>query len=311
MPMAAPEPRRVTAARALQWLVQALNVGARNARALFGGAGLGLACLYLLLVAVLAVLGPNAEPAKQTIDARAFFRAAAPVYLLMLLTFPLLLGGVVHLIDRVERGEPVRALDVFAPLRDAQRAGALIAVGLLQAAISSLTLVVVMLLTGDDFWTNYLRAIQEMVNGRVGTPPQPRHPVLLALVQLTYNYTIVITTLLSVPLVVCSGLGISGAFLGSLRAAARNLVPNLVAAAIVIAAVFAAGFAFLLVTAVAAQVGALIHAGIGAFIAAALTFVFATVLITLLMAAAYFAWRDMFGAPDADAMPPPTTHIAA
>lgn len=307
-----PEPRRVGAMRAIDWLTRALNIGTRNARALFGGAGLGVASLYLLLVLVLAVLQPAAAPAAQGIDARAVLRAAMPVFVLMVLTFPLLLGGVVHLIDLAERGEPVRALDVFAPLRDGRRASALIAIGLLQTAISLLALVAVMLLTGDDFWTDYLRAVQEQVNGRVGTPPEVRHPLLLSLVQMVFNYISVVTTLLSVPLVVCSGLGITGAFLGSLRAAARNLVPNLVAGAIVVAVVIAAGFVFLLVTAVATQVGSLLHPTVGGLIAATLTFVFATVLITLMMAAAYFAWRDMFGDDEArDGTPAVVTHIAA
>lgn len=307
-----PEPRLVASVRAISWLTQALNIGTRNARALFGGAGLGVACLYLTLVAVMAVLQPPAASSVQTIDAQAILRAAAPVFVLMLLAFPLLLGGVVHLIDRTERGETVRALDVFAPLRDGRKVGALVAIGLLQVAISLMTLVAVMLLTGDDFWTDYMRAVQEVVNGRVGTPPDVRHPILLSLVQMVFNYISVITTLLSVPLVVCSGLGISGAFLGSLRAAARNLVPNLVAAAIVIAVVIAAGFVFVLITALAGQIGSLVHAAVGGLIVAALTFVFATVLITLLMAAAYFAWRDMFGDDTtADATPAPVTQIAA
>lgn len=297
-----PQPRRVPVARALGWLTAAANVGARGGRALFAGTALGIAALYLLLTLLLAVLSPPPPAAGAAVDVAAALRAVAPVFVVMLLAFPLLLGGIVHLVDLSERGAPLRPLDVFAPLRDPRRVRALAAIGLLQVALSAIAIALVMALAGNDFWNDYFVALREAVNGRAATPPQPRHPVLLSVVQLVFNYLSAATMLLSVPLVVCSGLGISAAFMGSLRAALRNLAPNLVASAVVVAVMLAAAVAFAIVAALAASIGALLHASIGALLVAALTLVFATVVLTLLMAAAYHAWRDMFG-PDAPEAP--------
>lgn len=301
VPLPAPEPRRVPVARALGWLTSAINVGARGGRAVFGGTALGIAALYLLLTVMLAVLSPP-QAAGAAVDVTAALRAIAPVFVVMLLAFPLLLGGVVHLVDLAERGAPVRPVDVFAPLRDGRRVRALAAVGLLQVALAAIVMALVTLLGGDDFWSEYMQAVQQLVNGQAATPPQPRHPLLMSAMQMVFNYFSAATMLLSVPLVVCSGLGISAAFVGSLRAALRNLVPNLVAAAVVVAVVVAAVVAFAVVAALAGSIGALVHASVGALLVAALTLAFATVMLTLLMAAAYHAWRDMFGP---DAPPPP------
>lgn len=296
IPPGAPQPRRVPVARALAWLTSALNVGARGGRALFAGTALGIGTLYLLLAAMLAVLSPPAPVSGATLDVAAALRAAVPVFVVMLLAFPLLLGGIVHLVDLAERGAPVKPTDVFAPLRDGRQARALAGVGLLQVALSIIAVAVVMALTGDDFWSDYWTAVQEVMNGRTPTAPQPRHPFLLSLVQLAFNYISTATMLLCIPLVVCSGLGISHAFVGSVRAAVRNFVPNMIAAMVVVAVVLAAVFGFVLVASIAGAIGALVHASVGALIVAALTLLFATIMLTLLMAAAYHAWRDMFGA---------------
>ena len=116
------EIRKLPIGQGLAWFRQAIDLGARNPRAVFGAALLFLLALYAvaLVFAIVGamVVGQGAAPAAgKGPDFRDALIVAAPLFLVVMVLAPILLGGLMHVIRETESGRPVRARDVFLPLR--------------------------------------------------------------------------------------------------------------------------------------------------------------------------------------------------
>lgn len=298
--------RAVPVGQGLVWFKQAIDLGARNPRAVFGGALLLIGALYLvamafaLLAAVagggMAATGGDAPP-----DIGRVLMAAMPLFLLVMLVVPVLLGGLMHVIREAEAGRPVRARDVFAPLRSAG-GRRLALLGLVQIALALVGGLLMVLLAGGDYWRDYMAAMQGAMQGSLPAMLQPDNPGLLFLVQLVFNYFSYALMLLSIPLMLFSGQALGGALRDALRAAVRNVGANLLAGVLFAGALLLGMLVTLLVGGLLALVGNLVHAAVGSLLTALVLLGFAAVVLVLVVGGAYLAWRDTFG--DA-ALPPP------
>lgn len=135
------EIRKLPIGQGLAWFRQAIDLGARNPRAVFGAALLFLLALYAvaLVFAIVGamVVGQDATPAAgQGPDLRDALIVAAPPFLLVLVLVPILLGGFMHVIRETESGRPGHARDVLLQLRSpaGRRLGGL---GLLPVAFTA------------------------------------------------------------------------------------------------------------------------------------------------------------------------------
>ena len=131
--------RALPVAQGLAWFKQAIDLGSRNPRAVFGAAMLMILALYtaaMLMALVLAVMvGAGSATAGQAPDLRLVMAVAIPLTLLVMFLVPILLGGLMHVVREAEAGRPVRARDVFAPLRSAH-GRSLALLGLVQIAMT-------------------------------------------------------------------------------------------------------------------------------------------------------------------------------
>ena len=300
--------RRLPASQGLVWFRQAIDLGAKNPRAVFGAALLAIASLYtaaLLMVLVLATLMLGGKAVGSNPDLGVVMAVALPLTLAIMVLVPVLLGGLMHVIRETEAGRKVRARDVFAPLRNAQ--GRRLAwLGLVQVVLAVIGGLVMMAIAGGDYWHDYMQAMQSVMQGAAPVLPEPQHPGLLFLVQMAFNYFSYALMLFSIPLMLFSGCNVSTALRHALRASVINLSANLLVGVLFLGALMLAAFVVLLVAGLLGVIGNLIHAVVGSLLMMLAMVGFAAVVLVLLAGASYLAWRDTFS--DA-ASSPPVTHI--
>lgn len=291
--------RKVPISQGLAWFRQAIDLGARNPRAVFGAAVLFLVALYavalLFAIAAAVVVGQDASQATDTVpDLQAALTVAVPLFLVVMLLVPILLGGLMHVIREAESGRPVRARDVFLPLRTS--AGRRLAgIGLVQVALTAVGGVLVAALAGDDYWRNYAAAMQAAMQGHMEQVPQPNHPGLLMLLQMLLNYFSYVLVMFAIPLMLFSGARLGDAVKATLQAGLRNLAANLLAGVMFVAALIAAGVAFAVVVLLLGLVGGAVHPVLGSLLVALAGLGFVAVVLVLLVGGGYLAWRDTFG----------------
>jgi hypothetical protein len=232
----------------------------------------------------------------------------APLFLVVLLLMPVLFGGVMHVIREAEAGRPVRARDLYAPLRQGA-ARRLALLGLLQLLFGLLGAVVAVTLAGADYWQQYLAALQGAMTGIAPVMPQPAHPGLLLVFQLLFNYFSYAVMLFSIPLMLFSGRTLRDAIVLSLRAALANAGANLLAAGLFLGAVIVAAVLATLLATLANLLGGLVLAQLGVLLELLVLLVFGVVVIVVLTGVAYFAWRDTFEGDTAQ--PPPFVGLEA
>lgn len=283
---------RVPPQRGLAWLVQSVQLGLRQPRAIFGAGLLLVGTLYVLGFLFLAPLRLGSGSGAS--DFSQLLMAALPLFVVMVLLLPVLLGGLMHVIHEAANGRAVRARDLFAPIREG-RARPLALLGGVQLLLAAASTLLVVALAGADYWHDYGEAVKAAMSGSVPVAPQPEHPLLLSFMQLVFNYFSTALMLFCVPLTLFSQATLGDAVRDSLRASVRNFGANMLAGFLFLASVLAITLAVSVVTAVVALVGNALHPMIGALFTLAITMAYGAGLVAMLTASAYFAWRDTFG----------------
>ncbi|NUR21512.1 BPSS1780 family membrane protein [Frateuria sp.] len=283
---------RVPPHRGLAWLVQAARLGLRHPRTIFGAGLLLVATLYatglLFLVPLKFDTGSGAADFSQLL------MAAVPLFVVMVLLLPVLLGGLMHVVHEAASGRPVRARDLFAPIREG-RMRSLILLGGVQILLAAASTLIVAALAGGDYWRDYGEMVKAAMNGSVPVAPQPAHPLLLSLVQLIFNYFSTALMLFCLPLLLFARATLVDAVRDSLKAAVRNIGANMLAGLLFLASVLAVTLAVSVVTAVLVVVSNALHPLVAALLTLGVTLAYGAALVSMLVASAYFAWRDIFG----------------
>jgi len=287
------EIRKLPPSRGLDWFKQAINMGTRNPRAVFGASLLLIVVLYLVaLLALLPAIG-IAQQGK-TPELGSLLTAVAPVFLVVVFLVPILLGGLMHVIREAEAGRPVRATDLFAPLRR-RKAGPLAMLGVIQLVLALIGGVIVVALAGADYWKDYLAAVTGALSGQVPVTPQPDNPMLMLLANVLFNYFSYAIMLLSVPLILFAGNSLGDAVKHSLRASVQNVGANLLAAVLFVLGLIVATLLVLLLVMLVTAVAGLVHKTLATLLAALIFLGFAAAVLVVLVGGAYVAWRDTFG----------------
>lgn len=299
--------RSLPISRAWTWFLEAVNLGVRNPRAVFGAALLMVATLYLLAMAggLLGSLLGGGGTTPSTATLALMLITVIAVFMLV----PVLIGGLMHVIHQSESGHPVQPRDLFAPFRQG-RAGKLAAFGSLQIMAMLLGGLVTTQLAGSEYMTAYSEAVNAILQQKTPAPlPAPAHPGLLFFWQIAFNYLTTTVMLLGIALVALSGKGFGQAVSGGVRAALRNIAPNLFAAALFFIAVMVAGLMLSVVAGVVMLVLGKIFAPLAFIVGLLLAFGFITAVLVVISGGGYLIWRDTF-ADAASSNPPaaPATH---
>lgn len=291
--------RTVGAGHGWKWIVQGVNIGRANPRAVYGATA-----IVALLALVPNVLQAIAQVAFG-LDADTQVMLIGATSLVSIVVYPLLIAGVLHVIDAAEHGRPTRPTDVFAAFTGGN-AGRLVGFGVLMGALYIATFYALVSAFGDgvvDWYMQVLTISQEM-SAQTGpaTPPDlPLPPAGIGpLMALAIFFGVYYATVYAIGLgqVALGGRPVLQAFTDGLGGALRNVLPVVVAAAIAMAGGFALMLAFAMVVTIISVVASLVHPGLAALLVLPLYLILLLILYIVMFGAMYAMWRDVCGPQD-------------
>ena len=297
--------RMVSAGHGWKWLVQGVNVGRGNPRAVYGAIAI-LAALALLPSVLQLVLQQALG-----LDARAQLMVIGAVSLLSMLLYPLLIGGVLRVIDGVEHGRPAQASDIFATFSDG--AGRLMGFGVLMGALYIATFYALISAFGDgviEWYMQVLEISQELnAEGAPATPPElPLPPAGIGpLMALGVLFGLYFATVYAIGLgqVALGRRPVGGAFIDGLGGALKNALPVIVVGALAMAGAFVLLLAFAMVATLITIVAGLLHPALAAFLVLPIYLLLLLALYIVMFGIMYAMWRDICGQPPAPGAPVP------
>ena len=293
--------RSVAMGRGLAWLAESLDVAGKRPATVFGAALLAVTTAVAAAILAGLLLMPSFE---SEVEPTRLLTASLPLFLLAVALQPLLMAGLLVVIARVERGEPVAANAVF----DGFRGGRLLplaSLGLIQIAAAALNLSMLGLLGGDGYLDRYLDAMTHLMSGGELDPsaiPVPEHGGLLNLSNLLINALAMALLAFSVPQVALAGLGPWAALTTAFAAILRNLPALALATLIGIVGLFVSALVLGLASALLGGLGNLISTALPTVLVFAVLVAWMLALVTILAGATYLAWRDILA--DGQGSPP-------
>jgi len=276
-----------------RWLKHGINLGRHNPKAIFGAVALvALVALIPSLIQVLLQYGLKLE-------AESVLMVVGLTTLASIFIYPLLIGGVLRVIDASENGRPTQATAVFDTFKPGHGAGRLIGFGVLLTVLYIGAFVAMIAMLGVDFFSWYAQVISMAMQTPAATPADvPAMPDGLGtvmafgvLVGLFFGgvYTI------GFGQVALANRGIGESLADGATGTLKNVLPIVVAAIIVILGFIAMIIAFALVGMLLALIGAMLHPTVALILIAPLYIAFLLVLYVVMFGAMYYMWRDVAG----------------
>lgn len=276
------------------WLKQGINLGRNNPKAIFGAVAL-VALVALIPSVIQIVLQQGLKLGPESV-----LSVVGMMTLVSIVIYPLLIGGVLRVIDASEQGRPTHATAVFDTFKPGNGAGRLVGFGVLLTVLYIAAFVAVIAMLGKDFFGWYLQVLSTAMQAQTPTTPGTLPPMpdglgmVMAfgvLVGLFFGgvYTI------GFGQVALGGRGIGEALGDGVKGTLKNVLPIVVAAIIVICGFIAIALVFALVGMLFAVIGNMVHPMLGLLLLAPLYIGFLLVLYVVMFGAMYFMWRDVAG----------------
>lgn len=277
-----------------RWLMNAINLGRNNPKAVFGAAALSM--VLMLVPSLLTV------PLQMT-GTQSAGRMAAVIAISML--FGLLLaplyGGLLSIIDAAERGRPARATDVFAPYRAGGGAVRMIgfALGMLVVYAAIVAIVLGVVGTGIIHWYTEVLAAQAAKSTTMPALPAGfGTAVALFAVFWLLVMGVYAVGFGQVALAGRSPLAaLKDGFVGSIK----NLLPLLMLVVGLFVAWIAVALAVIVLVGIAALLAKLVGAWVLFVVAVPVYIALILALYVVMFGVMYFMWRDICGGSDMSA----------
>jgi hypothetical protein len=294
--------RTVGPAAGFNWVRRAINLGAGNPMAVFGGAALFLVAIIgaaIPLSLLVGVFAANLQPG-----------GVAALLLSLAITLPILLlaaclmVGYLRVIDAVEGGRPASALDTFRGFGDLQTALRAFLLLLALAVVQNALIAGIVMVFSPGLAAWYAELMQAQASGEpptamAMTPPDGSgFAILLAMLMALLVYAVQSIGLCQV---ILRGRGLGAALSDGATGAVRNLLALLVLAVVAIAAAIAAGIALVLVALVVGLLSNLLGSWIAVVLGVPLYIVLLVAVVVVSFGVMYHLWRDVAGGPDAAA----------
>lgn len=291
--------RALAPGAAFGWLKQAISLGRGNPRAVFGAVALLAAAVLLPSVVQLTVqYGLRLGPAQ-------IQWVVGAMTLLMVTVYPLLIGGLLRVIDDAEHGRPTRSLALFDTFRPGHGAGRLVVFGVLLSAINLAMFTAVIALFGPAlpaWYTQLVAASADPENTAAMQAAIQAAPDGLGIVMALG----LLAGLLSGGMyaigfgqVAIGDRSVGAAFADALAGTLKNLLPIVVLGAVAFFGMLAFVFIMALLLALLSAIGALVHPALSMALMLPVYLLMVLVLYVLLFGVMYFMWRDVCAAPEA------------
>ena len=280
------------------WLKRAINLGHGNPKAVFGGAALlVVASLLPSLVTMPVQLGmaTDGPPDMKVFGALMLFSMVAGLFLVPLF------AGYLRVIDATERGQPIRARDVFALYREGQTLR-LVGYGLAMLVVYSAVIAIVLVAAGGGIATWYMQVLTAQSGG---TPPTALPAGFGLAIFLFGVFGLLVMGVYSISLgqVALGGRSVLGAIGDGLVGSLKNVLPMLVFAVSLVVAWIVAGIALAIFVLLATLLAKLVGAWLLIVVLVPAYIVLVLAMFAVMFGAMYHLWRDVCG----DATPAPGT----
>lgn len=282
----------------LGWLRQAINLGRSNPRAVFGA--VALLALIALLPSVLQlvlqqVLGLGASQ---------LINVVGLLSLLMLVLYPLLIGGLLRVIDDAEHGRATHATAMFDTFRSGAGAGRLVGFGVLMTLVYVVALGAVVMLFGPGLFDWYMQVLDATMRGdqaAVAAAAQAVPDGLGTVMALGTLVGLFCTGVYAVGFgqVALGDRPVLGALGDGIAGTLKNLLPIVILAAVAFGGLIVFMGIVALVLAVLVGIGSLVHPMLGTVLALPVYLGMLLVLYVVMFGVMYFMWRDVCAVPDA------------
>ena len=277
-----------------RWLMNAINLGRNNPKAVFGAAALSMLLMLVpsLLTVPLQMTGTQSAGRMATVIAISmlFGLLLAPLY-----------GGLLSIIDAAERGRPARATDVFAPYRAGGGAVRMIgfALGMLVVYAAIVAIVLGVVGTGIIHWYTEVLAAQAAKSTTMPALPAGfGTAVALFAVFWLLVMGVYAVGFGQVALAGRSPLAaLKDGFVGSIK----NLLPLLMLVVGLFVAWIAVALAVIVLVGIAALLAKLVGAWVLFVVAVPVYIALILALYVVMFGVMYFMWRDICGGSDMSA----------
>lgn len=296
--------RAVSPGGGWRWFRQAIDLGRSNPKAIFGAVALlALIALIPSMIQMLLQFGLGLGPEVVMVVIGLTTLASIVVY-------PLLIGGLLRVIDAAENGRATHASAIFDTFHAGGDRARLIGFGLLMTAIYLGVFLLVVSLFGKDFMDWYWKLITAAQAQQAGGAPMP--PELLALPE-GFGQVMALGSLFALFMGGVYAIGFGQVALGgrSLGAALgdgvggtlKNVLPMLVLVVLAVAAMFALALVVSLVGGILMLFGSLVHPSLGLLLVMPVYIGMLLVVYVVMFGVMYHMWRDICGEQTAKAPP--------
>lgn len=283
------------------WLMQAVNIGRSNPRAVFGAVAL-LALVGLVPSVIQLVLQSGLG-----LGTTASLGVMAACTLAMVVVYPLLIGGVLRVIDAAEHGRPTHAAALFDTFRAGSGAGRLVGFGVAMFVAYLVLFVAVVALFGQDFSAWYM----ELLTASTQNDPAAQAKVLQDIPD-GFGTMMALGTLaglffsgiyaIGFGQVALAGRGVGSALADGVAGTLKNVLPILLLAMVVFAGFLVFALAMAMVIGLLGMVGGLVHPALAVLLAAPVYLGGLLMMYMVMFGVMYFMWRDVCG--EAAPLPP-------
>jgi hypothetical protein len=283
------------------WLMQAINIGRSNPKAIFGA---------VALLALVALVPSVVQVALQTglgLGATASLGVMAACTLVMVVVYPLLIGGLLRVIDAAEHGRPTHAAALFDTFHAGNGAGRLIGFGVVMFVAYLALFVAVVALFGQEFFAWYMDLLSASTQNDAAAQARVMQDIpdgfgtMMALGTLAGLFFSGIYAI-GFGQVALAGHGVRSALADGVAGSLKTVLQIGLLAVVA----FVCFFVFALVAALAmmllAAIGGLVHPVLAMLLAAPVYLGAMLVLYVVMFGVMYFMWRDVCG--EAVPLPP-------
>jgi hypothetical protein len=277
-----------------RWLMQGINLGRNNPKAIFGAAA-----LLLLIALVPTAIQLMAQFGLKMTSASALYGLVGLSMAYSLLVMPPMLGGYLRVIDASENGRATRATAIFDVFRSGQGASRMILLALLLTLIAVAVIGLILVIFGPGVAGWYLQLITASQGAGAGTPPTlpPLPDGFGTVVILVTLFGLFVQGVYAIAFgqVSLTGRSVVGALSDGLAGALKNLLPLLVLLVVWIVFAVALLLVVILLVMLLGVIGGLVHPALGIALAAPVYLAFLVVLYVVIFGVMYHLWRDVAG----------------
>lgn len=286
--------RALAAGAGLSWLKCAVNLGRHNPKAIFGAVAVVAvaAAAPSLVQVVLKGLKLNAETT---------YVVAGAVSLVMVVVLPLLIGGVLRVIDAAEHGRPIHALAVFDLFKSGAGGARVVGFGVLNSILYIGAIALVIAVFGRELWAWYLELVSisakndpAAISAHIGSVPSGLGTVtaLCTLIALFLGGVYAV----GLGQAAIAGKEIGAAFKDGIVGTLKNVLPILVLAAISFCLAFALILIFMVVIMALVAIGNLIHPLLTIVLVMPVYLGMLLLLYVVMFGVMYYMWSDICAA---------------